>query len=233
MQHKEPIILYEDTSLLVCVKPAGIASQGGGGFQMDLTDMLKLSLKEREGIKGEPYLGIVHRLDQPVGGIMVYAKEAESAAALCAQVTSDKMKKRYYAVLEGKPTSVEGKLINYILRNGRTNTSHVVEESQKKEKGVKQAELAYHIIEEKSYKGQNIWLAEIELKTGRHHQIRVQFSYAGCPLYGDRKYNPDTKGKELALFSHYLEFIHPKTKKVMQFQQKPTEGIFPLFFAID
>ncbi len=229
MQQKELRILYEDTSLLVCVKPAGIASQGGSIFQTDLTDLLKTLLKKRGEITGEPYLGVIHRLDQPVGGIMVFAKEPESAAALSAQAASDKMKKCYYAVLENKPVFTDGELINYLLRDNRTNMSHVVDEG-KKEKGVKRAELSYHILEEKSYKEQKVWLAEITLKTGRHHQIRVQFSHAGCPLYGDRKYNSTTEGKELALFSHYLEFVHPKTKKVMQFDQKPTDGIFSLFF---
>lgn len=230
MQQKEPIILYEDTSLLVCVKPAGIASQGASGFQIDMTDLLKLFLKKRTEIEGEPYLGIVHRLDQPVGGIMVYAKEAESAADLSAQASSDKMKKRYYAVLEHKPDLDEGSYINYLFRDGRTNMSYVVEQSRKREREVKRAELTYHILHKITYEERSLWLAEIALKTGRHHQIRVQFSHAGCPLYGDRKYNPSTEGRELALFSHYLEFTHPKTKKVMQFDQKPTDGVFSMFF---
>lgn len=256
-------ILYEDEQLIVCIKPAGIASQGGKGFQQDLTDLLKLHIQKMTGCKGEPYLGIVHRLDQPVGGIMVYAKEPKSAASLSAQAASDEMKKRYYAVLEKKPAEKEGILKDYLLRNGRTNMSAVVPESRKKEKDVKLAELSYRIIEEANGRAQtgqveqkqtgqveqmrqteqisaeqaskqeshSLYLAEIELKTGRHHQIRVQFAHAGCPLYGDRKYNPDTKGRELALFSHYLEFTHPKTKKRMRFEQKPESGIFSNFFV--
>lgn len=272
-------ILYEDGQLIVCIKPAGIASQGGKGFQQDLTDLLKFHIQKTTGCKGEPYLGIVHRLDQPVGGIMVYAKEPKSAASLSAQAASDEMKKRYYAVLEKKPAEQEGTLRDYLLRNGRTNMSAVVSESRKKEKDVKLAELSYRIIEEATDRTQmepmpmmpagqveqkqtgqveqmpagqieqmrqteqisaeqasqqeprSLYLAEIELKTGRHHQIRVQFAHAGCPLYGDRKYNPNTTGRELALFSHYLEFTHPKTKKRMQFEQKPDGGIFADFFA--
>lgn len=228
---KEIRILYEDSQLIVCIKPAGIASQGGRGFQQDLTDLLKLQIQRSTGLKGEPYLGIVHRLDQPVGGIMVYAKEPESAAFLSAQAASDEMKKRYYAVLEKKPPEKAGILKDYLLRDGRTNISCVVSESRRKEKDVKMAELWYEIIAEAEQGSKKLYLAEIELKTGRHHQIRVQFAHAGCPLYGDRKYNPDTSGRELALFSHYLEFTHPQTKERMQFDQKPGSNIFTEFFA--
>ena len=226
----EITILYEDASLLVCIKPAGIASQGSKGFQTDLSDMLKLHIQKETGVKGEPYLGIIHRLDQPVGGIMVYAKEPKSAAVLSAQAASDAMKKRYYMVLEKRPPEDTGILKDYLLRDGRTNTSCVVEGSCKAQNGAKLAELSFRILKEAELEGKKLYLAEAELKTGRHHQIRVQFAHAGCPLYGDRKYNPDTKGRELALFSHYLEFTHPETKKKLQFDRKPTEGSFRLFF---
>ncbi len=245
-------ILYEDADIIVCIKPAGIASQGSKGFQQDMTDLLKLHIQRTAGVKGEPYLGVVHRLDQPVGGIMVYAKNAGSAAFLCAQAASDEMEKRYYAVLEKCPPEPEGTLRDYLLRDGRTNMSAVVPEARKKEKDVKLAELSYRVIGEArdeitateqisqvtdgAEEGAQTeagarYLVEISLKTGRHHQIRVQFSHAGCPLYGDRKYNPDTDGRELALFSHYLEFTHPNTKKRMQFDEKPERGIFAEFFA--
>ena len=143
---KDIRILYEDAQLIVCVKPAGIASQGSRGFQQDLTDLLKLHIQRETGLKGEPYLGIVHRLDQPVGGIMVYAKNPESAASLSAQAASDGMRKRYYAVLERCPAEQAGVLKNYLLRDGRTNTSCVVPESRKKEKDVKLAELSYQLL---------------------------------------------------------------------------------------
>lgn len=234
-------ILYEDADIIVCIKPAGIASQGSKGFQQDMTDLLKLHIQKSAGTKGEPYLGVVHRLDQPVGGVMVYAKNAASAASLSAQAASDEMKKRYYAVLEKCPSEPEGTLKDYLLRDGRTNMSAVVPEKRKKERDVKLAELSYRImgerprnatVEQDSQQGVlQLYLAEISLKTGRHHQIRVQFSHAGCPLYGDRKYNPSTEGRVLALFSHYLEFTHPKTKKRMKFDEKPMDGIFAEFFA--
>lgn len=232
MQRKEITILYEDRHLLVCVKPAGIASQGGGGFQTDLIDMLKLHIKEADkagGGKGEPYLGVVHRLDQPVGGVMVYAKEPESAAHLSAQAASGQMGKRYLAVLENRPEKAEGVLKDYLFRDARTNMSKVVADSQRNQRGVKLAELSYRILESKETEGRELFLAEIELKTGRHHQIRVQLAHAGCPLYGDRKYNPSSKGGELALFSHYLEFTHPVTGERMRFSRKPTGGIFDFF----
>lgn len=252
-------ILYEDADIIVCIKPAGIASQGSKGFAQDMTDLLKLHIQKSTGVKGEPYLGVIHRLDQPVGGVMVYAKNAASAAFLSAQAASDEMKKRYYAVLEKCPSEPEGTLRDYLLRDGRTNMSAVVSETRKKERDVKLAELSYRIMGERprnataestttvlsagmpdiqpdaqadSKQGvSQLHLAEISLKTGRHHQIRVQFSHAGCPLYGDRKYNPTTEGRELALFSHYLEFTHPQTKKRMQFDEKPEHGIFAEFFT--
>lgn len=231
MQIKPEItILYEDAFLLVCVKPPGIASQGAKGFQTDLSDLLRLHIQKESGVKGEPYLGIIHRLDQPVGGIMVYAKEPKSAASLSAQASSDAMKKRYYMILEKRPPEGSGVLRDYLLRDGRTNTSRVVEENHKTQEGVKLAELSYRILKEAKQEGRTLYLAEAELKTGRHHQIRVQFAHLNCPLYGDRKYNPQTRGKELALFSHYLEFTHPVTKKKMQFDRKPEGSCFHLFF---
>lgn len=219
-------ILYEDADIIVCIKPAGIASQGSRGFKQDMTDLLKLHIQTMTGKKGEPYLGIVHRLDQPVSGIMVYAKNAAAAASLSAQAASDKMKKRYYAVLEGCPSREEGVLTDYLLRDRRTNMSSVVPEARKKENGVKRAELSYSVMKKK----EALCLVEIELKTGRHHQIRVQFSHIGCPLYGDRKYHVTTEGRELALFSHYLEFVHPGTGKNMYFDETPESGIFTEFF---
>lgn len=233
MQKKDPEILYEDASLIVCVKPAGIASQGSGGFQTDLCDLLKLHMKKQTKTNGEPYLGVVHRLDQAAGGVMVYAKNPQSAAILSAQVApalADSMKKRYYAVLEGRPAKSEGILRDYLFRDGRANKSYVAEKGQNSQREVKLAELSYRLLKELESGEQTLWLAEIELKTGRHHQIRVQFSHAGCPLYGDRRYHPASKGKELALFSHYLEFTHPKTKQRMTFDRNPSEGIFSFFF---
>lgn len=230
-QHQTIEILYEDSDLIVCIKPAGIASQGARSFQQDMTDLLKLHIQRETGSKGEPYLGVIHRLDQPVGGIMVYAKHAAAASHLSAQSASNQMKKRYYAVLENCPTQAKGILADYLQRDGRTNLSCVVPESRKQEKEVKFAELSYQLVKTLTQNEKMpLCLVEISLKTGRHHQIRVQFSHAGCPLYGDKKYNPETKGRELALFSHYLEFTHPTSKKRMQFEKKPENGIFKDFF---
>ena len=232
VKKKEIAILYEDEQLLVCVKPAGVASQGGGGFQTDLTDMLKLHIREESkagGGKGEPYLGVIHRLDQPVGGVMVYAKEPVSAARLSTQVSDGEMGKRYLAVLENRPERDTGVLKDYLFRDARMNMSRVVADSQKNQRGVKPAELSYRILESRESEGKELFLAEIELKTGRHHQIRVQFAHAGCPLWGDMKYNSSSKGRELALFSYYLKFTHPATGERMEFSRKPSGGIFDLF----
>ena len=223
-------ILYEDDFLIVCIKPPGIAAQGAKGFQTDLSDLLRLYIQKENKIKGEPYLGVIHRLDQPTGGIMVFAKERGSAAILSKQASSNQMKKRYYAVLEKKPPMLEGTLKDYLKKDGKANISCIADNRKQGIEEGKFAELVYKIIGEQEYKGQVLYLADIELKTGRHHQIRAQFSNIGCPLYGDRKYNPSTNGAGLALFSYYLEFFHPKTKKIMQFKQMPVNEIFTLFF---
>lgn len=228
--NQEIEILYEDDFLIVCIKPPGIAAQGAKGFQTDFSDLLRLHIQKENNIKGEPYLGIIHRLDQPTGGIMVFAKEKGSAAILSAQVSSNQMKKRYYAVLEKKPPVLEGILKDYLQKDGKANVSCIVDKEKQNIEDGKFAELSYKVIGGQEYKGQELYLADIELKTGRHHQIRAQFSHIGCPLYGDRKYNPSTNGRGLGLFSYYLEFFHPKTKKRMEFKQIPLKGIFTLFF---
>lgn len=225
-------ILYEDTDILVCEKPAGIASQGTRTLQMDLSDLLKIHIQKKEGIKN-PYLGIVHRLDQPVGGVMVYAKTQQAAKELSRQVSMQQMKKKYYAVLTQKPEEESGVLVHYLWKDGKKNMSFVMEEGEKSRAEVKRAELSYQIVQEVKKEEAKLWLVQIDLKTGRHHQIRAQFSHLRCPLWGDSKYNPQIDRKEqidLGLFAYYLEFRHPKTKKICYYEIKPRKGIFSYFF---
>lgn len=215
-------ILYEDGQLLVCRKPAGVPVQSGKVGQKDMVSILR---NYRNGKEGDTYIGLVHRLDQPVQGVMVFAKTKMAAAGLSRQITDGRMKKQYLAVTCGKPMKKQGALVDYLLKDGRTNTSSIVPEGTK---GAKRAELRYRIIAETP----GYALAEIDLLTGRHHQIRVQMTGAGMPLAGDRKYNLSDAGqteKYVALAAHRLSFEHPVLKKEICFEGKPEGVIFKKF----
>ena len=215
-------ILFEDDHVLVVKKDAGIPVQAGKMRIMDLQGLIKNELYRRNRKGGEPYLGLIHRLDQPVEGVMVFAKTPFAAGALSEQVTDGRMKKHYLALLCGKPSEDSGKLVDYLVKDGRTNTSFVVKEQNK---DAKRAELNYQVL--KRY--EETTLVEVELITGRHHQIRVQMANAGWPLYGDTKYNPQfqdvTEHVQTALCAYKLSFVHPKTKKVMEFCIEPDNSM--------
>ena len=215
-------ILFEDDHVLVVKKDAGIPVQAGKMRMMDLQGLIKNELYRRNRKGGEPYLGLIHRLDQPVEGVMVFAKTPFAAGALSEQVTDGRMKKHYLALLCGKPSEDSGKLVDYLVKDGRTNTSSVVKEQNK---DAKRAELNYQVL--KRY--EETTLVEVELITGRHHQIRVQMANAGWPLYGDTKYNPQfqdvTEHVQTALCAYKLSFVQPKTKKVMEFCIEPDNSM--------
>ena len=215
-------ILFEDDHVLVVKKDAGIPVQAGKLRMMDLQGLIKNELYRRNRKGGEPYLGLIHRLDQPVEGVMVFAKTPFAAGALSEQVTDGRMKKHYLALLCGKPSEDSGKLVDYLVKDGRTNTSSVVKEQNK---DAKRAELNYQVLK----RNEETTLVEVELITGRHHQIRVQMANAGWPLYGDTKYNPQfqevTEHVQTALCAYKLSFVHPKTKKVMEFCIEPDNSM--------
>lgn len=205
-------ILYEDDAILVCVKEAGIATQTKQIGQKDMESMLRTYRMQ----KGEPaYVGIIHRLDQPVCGVMVFAKTKEAAADLSKQVATKAADKFYYAVTDGLPDKKAGTLEDYLLRDGKSNLSKVVTSHTS---GAKRAELSYEILEKSSTQA----LLKIKLATGRHHQIRVQMANAGWPLVGDRKYNfkenMNPGSRQMCLCSYKLAFTHPVTKKKMEFE---------------
>ena len=215
-------IIFEDEHLLVVKKDAGIPVQAGRMRIMDLQGLIKNELYRRNPKGGEPYLGLIHRLDQPVEGVMVFAKTPAAAAELSKQVTDGRMKKHYLALLCGKPEENKGKLVDYLVKDGRSNTSAVV---QKGTKDAKRAELNYKVLKA----DEETALVEVELITGRHHQIRVQMANAGWPLYGDTKYNPQfqeiTEYVQTALCAYKLSFVHPKTKKAMEFCIEPDNSL--------
>lgn len=205
-------ILYEDEELLVCRKPAGVAVQTKKLGQADMESLLK---NYRAGRGEPPYIGVVHRLDQPVEGVMVFAKTKGAAAALNRQIASKLVDKCYYAMVDGMPEQRKGTLADYLVRDGRTNTSAVAERGAE---GARRAELSYEVIEQKDGRA----VLKIRLETGRHHQIRVQLAHAGMPIVGDRKYNfrenMTPSGKELCLCSYRIGFRHPKSHKNLVFE---------------
>lgn len=216
-------IIYEDKDILVCHKPAGIAVQNARVGSMDLESLLKNYVAQK--VPGKmPYLGIIHRLDQPVEGVLVFALNSRSAAELNRQMTSGKIKKIYLAVTEGETKVQKATLEDWLKKDNRTNSSAVVATGTA---GAKKAVLSYELLETRGVQGQTRNLLEICLDTGRHHQIRVQMAHAGMPLVGDRKYNPQQSGEEpLALCSAKLGFQHPVTKKKMEFQVTPAGSAF-------
>lgn len=205
-------ILYEDEYIIVCEKPAGVATQTKRLGQADMESLLK---NYRVG-KGEtPYIGVVHRLDQPVRGVMVFAKTKEAAAGLSRQVQSKMADKFYYALTDGVPEKKKGTLENYLLRDGKTNTSKVV---SKTTEGAKPARLDYEVLAQNKTNA----ILRVQLDTGRHHQIRVQLSNAGIPIAGDTKYNFKAAMERgqygLALCAYKIGFKHPETHKKMEFE---------------
>ena len=200
-------IIYEDNHLLVVDKPINIPVQEDNSKDEDLLTMLKSYLKEKYNKPGNVYLGLVHRLDRPVGGLMVFAKTSKCASRLSEQIREDKFNKIYNAIVMGKIND-SGKLEDYLLKDTKNNIVKV-------DKNGKKAILEYKKIKTID----NLNLIEIKLHTGRSHQIRVQLSNNGNPLYGDQKYNSKAKvGEQLALFSKKLEFYHPTTKELLSFE---------------
>lgn len=228
MKIKIPDILYEDAAVIVCRKEAGVPVQTARAGQTDMVSLLKnYRVKKKE----DPYIGLIHRLDQPVEGIMVFAKTKKAAADLSSQVSNRSVEKQYLAVLSGIPDEKKGELRDFLLRDGKTNTSCVVQEGTQ---GAKEARLSYEILKINQEKGCS--LARIKLHTGRHHQIRVQFAHAGFPLYADAKYGmplPHGEYCPVALCSCKIGFVHPITRKSMEFEIEPKGKGFREYFKVN
>ena len=222
--HPQIEILKEDNDILVCRKPAGIPVQTA---KMGQQDMISL-LKNHRATEGEPpEIYVVHRLDQPVEGVMVFAKNPRAAAALSRQIQGKTVDKYYRALVEGVPDPAEGRLEDYLLRDGKTNTSRVV---TPKTDGAKKADLSYRVLEIRE--DRSVSLLEIRLETGRHHQIRVQMAHAGHPLVGDKKYNPGCTSEYLpiGLSSVRIAFCHPTTGRRLEYVIEPTGEAFRQFY---
>ena len=220
-------IIYEDLDIILCRKPAGVATQTKRLGQQDMESLLK---NYRAKKKEEPYIGIVHRLDQPVEGLMIFAKNQKATVELSKQIQQRVIGKHYYAVSKCRPEKNEDTLEDYLVTDKKNNVTSVVEgDVQELSREAKKAILEYKIVKQVEEET----LFDITLHTGRQHQIRVQMAHLGCPLSGDNKYGFGENGgaKEgLVLCSYRLNFTHPKTGKPMDFSIKPTGLGFQKFF---
>lgn len=211
-------ILYEDNHVIVVVKKPNILSQSDNTKDIDMLTIIKDYLKKKYNKKGNVYLGLVHRLDRPTGGIMVFAKTSKAASRLSKQLQDKTFKKKYLAVIPNFNIK-KGTFRDYLKKDNNNNSIVTT-----KEKG-KMAKLEFKIIKTID----NLSLVEVILYTGRHHQIRVQFKERGYPLYGDMRYGNTNKKAQLALFAYDLQFIHPVTKEIMHFKKYPSYGVFNNF----
>lgn len=221
-------ILYEDEAMLVCVKPCGVPSQGDKSNDEDMVTLVKNYIFEHSDMSEEPYVAVIHRLDRPVGGVMVFAKTPEAAAKLSGQVQDGTMIKYYQAILTGELPDMDGELVDYLVRDSKSNTSKI---AKKDDKGAKKAILSYEVLDVMETDDGVLSYVLIELVTGRHHQIRVQMASRGCGIWGDTKYNPrfmKTKRiyRQIGLYSSRIELKHPITGEDMVFKSEPEGEAF-------
>ena len=209
-------VIYEDNHIIVVEKIPNVPSQSDKTGDIDMLTMVKQYIKEKYNKPRNVYLGLVHRLDRPVGGIMIFAKTSKAASRLSDQVREKVFKKKYLAVVDGKIENKSGRLEDYLYKDERNNISKVV---NKNKKNAKFAKLDYEVIKYDEVK--NLSLVKVNLHTGRHHQIRVQLSNFGHSIFGDQKYGTRGQGKQIALWAYELTINHPITKEEMTFKDLP------------
>lgn len=216
-------ILFEDNHLLVCVKPPGILSQSNGTIVEDMLTLGKEYLKAKYLKPGNVFLGLVHRLDRNVGGAMVFAKTSKAASRLSSSIRDHEFHKIYLAIVEGKMTIGEnGTYEDYLEKDEDTKKSNL---SSKGKKSV----LSFAVLDTAQWEGNWLSLLEINLITGRFHQIRTQFSVRGMPLYGDTKYGGSKKNDPIGLWAVSIRFPHPVTKQLLEFVSIPSNAVFSRF----
>ena len=209
-------VIYEDNHIIVVEKKPNIPVQEDESKDLDMLTIIKGYLKEKYNKPGNVYLGLVHRLDRPVGGIMIFAKTSKAASRLSNQVREKVFKKKYLAVVDGKFENKKGTLEDYLYKDERNNISKVV---NKQKKNAKLAKLDYEVLKYNEVK--DLSLVKVNLHTGRHHQIRVQLANFGHSIFGDQKYGTRGKGKQIALWAYELTILHPVTKEEMTFKDLP------------
>ena len=211
-------VLHEDNSILVVVKPQNIPSQADASGDLDLLTLLKDYIKNKYDKPGNVYLGLVHRLDRPTGGVMVFAKNTKAAERLSKQIVDGEMTKTYLTTVVGTPKQRKDTLVNYLKKNSLTNTVYVATFG---DHDAKRAELSYEVLDS----DERLSLVKVQLGTGRSHQIRVQMSAINCPVYGDARYGGNiVRGQNLALWAYKLELTHPVTKERMVFVAYPPDS---------
>ena len=214
-------VVYEDNHVIVAVKPPNMLSQADKTKDADILSMVKEYIKVKYNKPGNVYVGLVHRLDRPVGGLMVFARTSKAAARLSAQMREHEMGREYLCVTEGQ---VKDKftLINYLIQNERMNRVMVCDAD---ERGAQEAILHGHCVGRRN----GTSLCSLRLETGRKHQIRVQMKEMGAPLWGDHRYGHGVPGQQIALWGYKLTFEHPTTKNIMTFQHLPCGSVWNNF----
>ena len=214
-------VLYEDNHIIVVLKPQNVPSCEDSSKDEDMLTIIKSYLKEKYNKSGNVYLGLVHRLDRPTGGVMVFAKSSKAASRLSEQMKNGDFEKRYYSVNVGVPKEEKGVLRNYLKKNSVNNMVYACTPT---EQGAKYAELDYKTLQTVG----ELSLNDVRLHTGRSHQIRVQMSNINCPVYGDMRYGGEKAKKGyLALWAYYLAFSHPVSKERLVFRVQPPKDVFP------
>ena len=212
-------VVYEDNHLIIINKSASEIVQGDKTGDTPLSETVKQYLKEKYNKPGNVFIGVTHRLDRPVSGLVIFAKTSKALPRLNEMFKSSEVKKTYWAIVKNAPTEPEGELVHYLVRNEKQNKSYAYD---KEVPNSKRAVLNYRLIG----RSENYFLLEIDLKTGRHHQIRCQLAKIGCTIKGDLKYgaprsNPDAS---ICLHARHVDFIHPVSKELISVDAPVPEG---------
>lgn len=251
----KPDIVYEDQYLIACIKPYGVPSQSDKTYDADMITLVKEFIYDRDELSEEPYLAIINRLDRPVSGIILFAKDEDTAAKLSDMIQDREIAKFYQAVIKGFMDEPEGELVDILLFDKKQNKTGVV---SKDTKGAKKAELRYEVLDELDTDEGPISYLLIELLTGRHHQIRCQLAAHGHPVWGDTKYAAGSEAKragikgtgkkgsgkkgsgrngkdkyEIGLYSTRLEFVHPVTGEEILLHREPEGSAFEIADQMD
>lgn len=221
-------IVYEDNHIIVVLKPQGVPTCGDESGDDSLLEGVRRYLKVTYEKPGNVYVGLIHRLDRPTGGVMVFAKTSKAASRLSEQMRGGDFEKKYFAVLVGTPKEPQKTLVNYLKKNPVNNMVYLCPPTTD---GAKMASLDYRVLQER----EGLCLAEVRLHTGRTHQIRVQMAGLGHPVYGDMRYGGENAKKGwLALWAYSLSFTHPVTKERMRFMVQPPADNAPWkYFDLD
>ncbi len=209
-------ILFEDNHVIVAIKPSGVLSQADGSDAPDILTIIKEYIKVTYNKPGNVFLGLLHRLDRNVEGVMVFAKTSKAASRISEQIRKHEVNKKYRAIVGGTLSKKSSKVINYCVKNSRDNITKVYDK-RPTSGDAKESSLFYNVIKESSYNGKKISLVEIDLLTGRSHQIRATMSHLGHPLLGDNKYGDKLYRGSVCLQSFLIGFKHPVSGEYVEF----------------